>query len=289
MRLAPCLGEGDAGIDSHDAVGLAGGRKRKASREACPGDKGRQGAGRGSVGGGTSERNACARNVACARGVVSYLHDVVNRVSAYNGRLVLQKVQAEIVARTPPRGLMRVCRTLGDEWQTVQGALSGAERIFEALSLPADEQLPSSPQRQRRDGLVCEDVVFGYLPGVPVLRGVTLRVVPGEYVALVGRTGAGKTSIVHLLAGLYEPWRGTVRVAGHSPRALSDEERRQALCIVPQALQLFSGTVLENLTLKDESVPESAVIEAAKIGGAGCRRHWCRPGLWLTPPPGYFR
>ncbi len=157
---------------------------------------------------------------------------------------------------------------LGDEWQTVQGALSGAERIFEVLALPPDEQSPPLPQTQRSEGLVCEDVVFGYVPGVPVLHGVTLHVAPGEHVALVGRTGAGKTSIVHLLAGLYEPWRGSVRVAGHSPRALSDEQKRQALGIVPQASQLFSGTVLENLTLKDESVPESAVIEAAGISGA---------------------
>ena len=157
---------------------------------------------------------------------------------------------------------------LGDEWQTVQGALSGAERIFEILALPVDEPPLRLPQTQPRDGLVCEDVVFGYSPGIPVLHGVTLRVASGEHVALVGRTGAGKTSVVHLLAGLYEPWRGGVRVAGYCPRALSDEDRRQIVGIVPQASQLFSGTVLENLTLKDESVLETAVIEAAEISGA---------------------
>lgn len=101
-----------------------------------------------------------------------------------------------------------------------------------------------------------------------MLHGVTLHVAPGEHVALVGRTGAGKTSIVHLLAGLYEPWRGTVRVAGHNPRALPDEGKPQAFGIVPQASQLFSGTVLENLTLKNERVPELAVYEAAIISGA---------------------
>jgi len=157
---------------------------------------------------------------------------------------------------------------LGDEWQTVQGALSGAERIFEVLALPADTQPLASPKRQQRDGLVFEDIVFGYVPGAPVLHGVTLHVAPGEHVALVGRTGAGKTSMVHLLAGLYEPWQGTVRVAGHNPRALSDDEKRLTFGIVPQASQLFSGTVLENLTLKDETVTESAVHEAAIISGA---------------------
>ena len=157
---------------------------------------------------------------------------------------------------------------LGDEWQTVQGALSGAERIFEVLALPAAEQPPPAPQGGRRDGLACEDVVFAYAPGAPVLHGVTLHVAPGEHVALVGRTGAGKTSIVHLLAGLYRPARGTVRIVGHDPSALSDEEKRRVFGIVPQASQLFNGTVLENLSLKDGTVPEAAVIEAAEISGA---------------------
>jgi ATP-binding cassette subfamily B protein len=157
---------------------------------------------------------------------------------------------------------------LGDEWQTVQGALSGAERIFEVLALPAVEPPMPAPRSGRQDGLACESVEFAYTPGTPVLHGVTLHVAPGEHVALVGRTGAGKTSIVHLLAGLYQPDRGTVRVAGHDPSALSDEKKRQVFGIVPQASQLFNGTVLENLTLKDETVPEATVIEAAEITGA---------------------
>jgi len=158
---------------------------------------------------------------------------------------------------------------LGDEWQTVQGALSGAERIFEVLALPADQQQqPPQPQQQQTSGLVCEDVVFGYTPNAPVLHGVTLHVAAGEHVALVGRTGAGKTSMIHLLAGLYEPWQGTVRVAGHDPRALSDKDKRLAFGIVPQAAQFFSGTVMENLTLKDETVTEAAVMDAAAISGA---------------------
>ena len=157
---------------------------------------------------------------------------------------------------------------LGDEWQTVQGALSGAERIFEVLAIPAGETPPPVARTERRDGVLCEDVVFGYEPEAHVLHGVSLRVAAGEHVALVGRTGAGKTSIVHLLAGLYQPSQGKVRIAGRDPCALSDEEKRQVLGIVPQASQLFSGTVLDNLTLKDDGVPESAVVEAARISGA---------------------
>ena len=157
---------------------------------------------------------------------------------------------------------------LGDEWQTVQGALSGAERVFDVLAVPVDAAAQPMPQDQRQGGIVIEDVVFGYVPGAPVLQGVSLHVAPGEHVALVGRTGAGKTSLIHLLAGLYEPWQGTVRVAGHNPRALPDEAKRRAFGIVPQSAQLFSGTVLDNLTLNDAGVTESAVKEAAAISGA---------------------
>jgi ATP-binding cassette subfamily B multidrug efflux pump len=157
---------------------------------------------------------------------------------------------------------------LGDEWQTVQGALSGAERIFEVLALPVDAHAQSSPNGMQRGGLECEGLVFGYDSGAPVLHGVTLHVAPGELVALVGRTGAGKTSLVHLIAGLYEPWQGTVRVAGQNPRALSDELKRQTIGVVPQASQIFSGTVLENLTLNDDTLMESAVVDAATVTGA---------------------
>ena len=156
---------------------------------------------------------------------------------------------------------------MGDEWQTVQGALSGAERIFEVLALPADTRMTSRRSLQP-EGILCENVVFGYAPGTPVLHGVTLHVASGEHVALVGRTGAGKTSIVHLLAGIYDPWQGSVRIAGRNPSELSDEEKRQVFGIVPQTPQLFRGSVLENLTLGDEGVSPSAVYAAAAVTGA---------------------
>ena len=157
---------------------------------------------------------------------------------------------------------------LGDEWQTVQSALSGAERVFEVLELPVDRPPQASPKSPRHVGIALENVVFGYVPGMPILNGVTLRVAPGEHVALVGRTGAGKSSIIHLLAGLYKPWQGKVRISGLDPRAIADADKRQALGIVPQASQLFSGTVLENLTLKDAKISDSVVREAATISGA---------------------
>jgi ATP-binding cassette subfamily B protein len=160
---------------------------------------------------------------------------------------------------------------LGEEWQTVQGAVAGAERVFATLALaPADDRpvVTPIPARGSPAPIELDDVVFGYADGSPVLHRISLAVGPGEHVALVGRTGAGKTSALHLLAGLYAPWAGTVRVAGRDPATLDESERRKVLGVVPQVVQLFSGTVFENLTLADSSVPEAAVLEAARVAGA---------------------
>ncbi len=167
---------------------------------------------------------------------------------------------------------------LGDEWQTVQAALSGLERIREVLDLPPDlPHADSSPRAGRTAGVAGDtglepievrDVAFGYLPDRPVLRGVSLRVGPGEHVAVVGRTGAGKSTLLHLLGGLYAPWSGSVRVSGADPRTLPDDERRRVAGAVPQVVQLFTGTVRENLSLGDAGVTEEQARRAAEAAGA---------------------
>jgi ATP-binding cassette subfamily B protein len=161
--------------------------------------------------------------------------------------------------------------TLGNEWQTVQAALSGLERVFQVLALPSTESAPRSPHQplSRSDAaLDMRQVVFGYLPNRPVLRHVSLTVQPGEHLVLVGRTGAGKSSVLHLLGGLYTPWSGTVRVAGADPTVFTDDQRRRAMGVVQQVVHLFRGTVCDNLTLGDTSVSREAVQRAAAIAGA---------------------
>ena len=160
---------------------------------------------------------------------------------------------------------------LGEEWQTVQGAMAGAERIFATLALPSTAAITVDGQtksRHRLPPIHLGGVSFGYAEGRPVLHGVSLEVDAGEHVALVGRTGAGKTSALHLLAGLYSPWAGAVRVTGRDPSRLEESERGTLLGVVPQVVQPFSGTVFDNLTLGDASLREDAVFEAARIAGA---------------------
>jgi ATP-binding cassette subfamily B protein len=161
--------------------------------------------------------------------------------------------------------------SLGNEWQTVQAALAGLERIFQVLALPAEQRIPGSqrqPHSRSNAAIEMQEVCFGYLPNQPVLHGVSLAAQPGEHIVLVGRTGAGKSSVLHLLGGLYTPWSGTVRVAGADPTVLSDHERRRALGVVLQVVQLFRGTVYDNLTLGDASVSRQALQRAAAITGA---------------------
>jgi ATP-binding cassette subfamily B protein len=171
--------------------------------------------------------------------------------------------------------------SLGEEWQTVQSALSGAERIFQVLDLSTEEQTQAAAgnRTQQTGGIEIRNLTFGYFDGQPVLQNISFSVVPGEHVALVGRTGAGKSSILNLLGGLYAPWEGSIQVAGIDPRQLNETERRTVIGVVPQAVQLFSGTVLDNLTLGDQSVPFDAVERAVRIAGA--------EALILALPKGY--
>jgi ATP-binding cassette, subfamily B, multidrug efflux pump len=161
--------------------------------------------------------------------------------------------------------------TLGNEWQTVQSALAGLERIFQVLALPSAQpapRIPHQPLSRSHAAIEMQQVVFGYLANRPVLRGVSIAAQPGEHIVLVGRTGAGKSSILHLLGGLYTPWSGTIRVAGADPTLLADAQRRHAMGVVQQVVQLFRGTVFDNLTLGDGSVSQEAVQRAAVIAGA---------------------
>jgi ATP-binding cassette, subfamily B, multidrug efflux pump len=161
--------------------------------------------------------------------------------------------------------------TLGNEWQTVQAALAGLERIFQVLALPSERPAAArsrQPAYSPNAAIEMREVRFGYLPNRPVLHGVSLTVQPGEHIVLVGRTGAGKSSVLHLLGGLYTPWSGVIQVSGADPTVFTDDQRRRVMGVVLQVVQLFRGTVFDNLVLGDGSVSREAVERAAVIAGA---------------------
>lgn len=134
-------------------------------------------------------------------------------------------------------------------------------------STPARLVGNSSVQAPRDEAVALENVDFSYKPGVPVLHDVSLVAGRGERLALVGATGAGKSTVASLLLRLYEPESGSVRVLGRDVRTYPPQELRRLFSVVPQDVFLFSGTVLSNIAMTD-AVPDRAKAEAAlaKIG-----------------------
>jgi ATP-binding cassette, subfamily B, multidrug efflux pump len=159
---------------------------------------------------------------------------------------------------------------LGDEWQSVQAAIAGAERVFEVLELPVDAfPIEAAAALAEARGIEITDVSFAYDATHRVLRDVSLVVRPGEHVALVGRTGAGKSTLVNLIGGLYSPTAGSIRVNGRDPRALADAERRKLLAVATQSLRMFGATLRDNLALFDPQIDDAAISKAVELAGIG--------------------
>jgi ATP-binding cassette subfamily B protein len=156
---------------------------------------------------------------------------------------------------------------LSQRYTLLQSAMSGAERIFELLdetdlapgALPAAACAPEGPADE---AMALENVDFEYKSGSPVLRGVSLVARRGERIALVGATGAGKTTVASLLLRLYEPTGGAVRVLGRDVRSYEPHALRSLFSVVPQDVFLFPGTILSNIAVSD-ATPDCARAEDA--------------------------
>jgi ATP-binding cassette subfamily B multidrug efflux pump len=161
-------------------------------------------------------------------------------------------------------------RQLGNLYNQVQGALAGAERIFELLDTAPDQtDAPQASQLPRVTGDVRLDhVTFSYVPGIPVLKEVSIHARPGERIALVGHTGAGKTTLVNLLSRFYDAQAGTIRIDGIDIRSVSRDSLRRQLGVVLQQSFLFSESVLENIRYGRLSATDEEVFAAARLAHA---------------------
>ncbi|HEY8427749.1 MAG TPA: ABC transporter ATP-binding protein, partial [Sandaracinaceae bacterium] len=164
-------------------------------------------------------------------------------------------------------------RDLSQKYTIVQSSLAAAERIFEVLDIreeDAPEGLGVERGRPVPDDVVLalEDVRFGYREGQEILHGVSLSARRGEKIAIVGATGAGKTTVTALLLRLYDVWSGRVVVGGRDVRAMSREELRARFAVVAQDVFLFSGTVLENVALGDPHPDRARAEDALRKVGA---------------------
>lgn len=161
---------------------------------------------------------------------------------------------------------------LTQRYTVLQSALSGAERIFQLLDEKDIEQATfiqsDGKDGDSDEGIVLENVEFGYKPNVPVLRDVTLRARRGEKVALVGATGAGKSTVTQLVLRLYQPSAGQVRVLGKDVRSYQPQALRRQFAVVPQDVFLFQGTVLSNIAVGDPNPDNARAEEALRRIGA---------------------
>ncbi|MBC8448099.1 MAG: ABC transporter ATP-binding protein [Chloroflexi bacterium] len=160
--------------------------------------------------------------------------------------------------------------TLADLYNSIQSALAGAERVFEILDQqPTVRDRPDAVALDRFAGRVAFDhVSFAYEPNVPVLKDVSLSLEPGQVVALVGPTGAGKTTIVSLLTRFYDIDEGSIWIDGHEIRDLEQDSLRRQLGIVLQDNFLFSATALENIRYGRLEASEEECIAAARLANA---------------------
>ena len=155
--------------------------------------------------------------------------------------------------------------SFGMEIQTIQSAMAGVRRI-DAFLDESERTLPPEREEPARGDVVISNVTFGY-GDTPVLRDFSMTVKEGEQVTLVGRTGAGKSTVFRLLLGLYLPESGTITVGGVNVSDITDKERRSAVGCVEQHFSRVPGTVLDQITLSDPAVTDEMAQNAAKLAG----------------------
>jgi ATP-binding cassette subfamily B protein len=157
-------------------------------------------------------------------------------------------------------------RDLAEKYNIFQAAMASSERIFRLLDEPPTLRPPARPGAPSAPAgsIEFDDVWLSYIPGEPVLRGISFRVAPGEKIALVGPTGHGKTSIVSALCRFYDVERGRVLVDGLDVREWDKAALRRHLGLVLQDVFLFSGTIAENLGLGDPRIAPERIEEAAR-------------------------
>ncbi|MFN8492227.1 MAG: ABC transporter ATP-binding protein [Caldilineaceae bacterium] len=161
-------------------------------------------------------------------------------------------------------------RQLANMYNAIQAALAGAERVFEIMDTTSEvDDAPQAVALNGVQGHVCfDDVEFAYQPGTPILRNMTLEAKAGETIALVGPTGAGKTTIINLLTRFYEINGGSISIDGTDIRNIKKADLRRQLGLVLQDTFLFSDTVLENIRFGRLDATDEECMHAAELADA---------------------
>ncbi len=189
------------------------------------------------------------------------LHTVADNL-AIQGDITLGLITAFIQLS---QMLFRPLRMIADKFNTLQMGMVAANRVFGILDTKAHIADEGSIELQDTDGKIeFKDVHFGYNEGEEVIKGISFTVQPGETIALVGATGAGKSTIINLLSRFYEINGGDIAIDGTSIKEYTLHSLRSHIAVVLQDVFLFADTIMNNITLGDDQITEEEVIAAAK-------------------------
>jgi ABC-type multidrug transport system fused ATPase/permease subunit len=175
----------------------------------------------------------------------------------------------------------RPIRDISEKYNIMQAAMASTERIVEFLDLHEEIPEPVVPQRPQevRGHLEFRDVSFSYLPNQPVLKNISFEIKPGEMVAIVGATGAGKSTIAGLIERFYDPLEGSILLDGIDLRQWSQQDLHSRIGLVMQDVFIFSGSLLGNVDLGREQIDIRKVEQAVREANASEFIHKLPKGL----------
>lgn len=164
--------------------------------------------------------------------------------------------------------LFRPLRVIADKFNVLQMGMVAAERVMVVLdNQDVLEDTPGAVDHKIAGEIEFRHVAFSYQEGIPVLKDLNFLVEAGETLAIVGHTGSGKSTIIQLISRLYQHQEGEISIDGRSIEQFTLQSLRSQIAVVLQDVFLFSGSIFDNLTLRDPSISPSKVVEAAKMIG----------------------
>ncbi len=164
----------------------------------------------------------------------------------------------------------RPIRDLSEKYNIMQTAMASSERIFKLLDNKTFIQNPENPVKfeSLKGEIEFKNVWFAYNEEEYILKDISFKINRGETIAIVGATGAGKTSLINILTRFYDIQKGSILIDGMDIRTMDKKDLRKYISIVLQDVFLFSGTIRSNISMDNENIPEEKIINSAKLVGA---------------------